>query len=207
MMPYIFAICISYRPFSFILLSSIWTEREYDISIFTKWTFIVVLGEMIENTTFSYKSDSSLLVFMFSPNSFYSGLSCTILIFLFSHTLLKNYIYSGKRGRDNKRQKKAMQRPFLSCPSEVFSHTLQVLIIRKYFQQWWQCFFLCRNGNDHCRERKLCSTSQLHWVSCRGFSCCQLKRQILPAPTPPSNKDSNCKIAGPVHVTATVHRY
>lgn len=78
----------------------------------------------IENAAFGYEADPNLLVFLFSSNSFYSHLSCTVLLlffFFFSHTLLNNfYIYNGKEDREMVRRKKAMQRPFLSCPSEVF---------------------------------------------------------------------------------------
>lgn len=83
--------------------------------------FIEVLGEIIENTAFSYAVDASLLVSLFSSNIFYSGLNCTVLLceVVFSHTFLNNfYIYSGKAGRRKGRRKKAM--PFLSCHSEVF---------------------------------------------------------------------------------------
>lgn len=63
----------------------------------------------IENTAFGYEADPNLLVFLFSSNSFYSHLSCTVLllfVFFFTYTpeqLL--YIQWERRQGDGKEKK------------------------------------------------------------------------------------------------------
>lgn len=87
-----------------------------------KITFIVVLGKRIENTAFSYKSASSLLAFPFSPNSFYSGFSCTILLLFFHIHPWKTIYTVGREAGTTEGKKRPCKGFFSPVPLKCF-HT------------------------------------------------------------------------------------
>lgn len=79
--------------------------------------FIEVLGEMIENT-----ADPSLLVFLFSSNSFYTGLSCTILLLFFHiHSLITSIYTVGKETGRREGEKGACEGLFSPVPLKCFN--------------------------------------------------------------------------------------
>ena len=95
--------------------SPIRIERVDVLTIFTLQISLKSYGDMTENTVFSYEADPRLVVFLFSSNSTYSGLNCTILLseIVFSHTLLnKFYIYCGKGVREKGRRTKVHAKAF-----------------------------------------------------------------------------------------------